>query len=185
MVGKFTLWLMYLSTVPNWVSMFQNSMGSSNIMSVTLQDHIFSMPWFLICKKCLSCSMWTIPYLGLHFKSHLPGCLFLKYTWSPTWKAGFFHAMVFWAVLNLSSSNVFLAIANANLCVSRFSITESGSPRKHFMGSNSWCSGRLGSYIYQEEWCFHSCQIWCYPVTGECLIQILVPVSGIFFRKLF
>ena len=43
---------------------------------------------------------------------------------------------------------------------------------------NIWVSS-----IYQEEWCFHSCQIWCYPVTGEYLIQILVPVSGIFFAK--
>ena len=117
--------------------MFQNSMGGSNIMSVTLQDHIFPAAWFSICKKCPLHSMQTILYLGLHFKFHLPGSLFLKYTRSPTWEAGFFHTMVFRAALNLFSSNVFFAIANANLCVSRFSIPESGSPRKHCIGSNS------------------------------------------------
>ena len=41
------------------------------------------------------------------------------------------------------------------------------------------------SSIYQEEWCFHSCQIWCYPVIGKYLIQVLVPASGIFFAKFF
>ena len=68
--------------------------------------------------------MQTILYPGLHFNSHLPGCLFLKLTWSPTWKAGLSHAIVFWVAVNLFSSNVFLAIANASLCVSRFNIPE-------------------------------------------------------------
>ena len=95
MVGKFAGWLMYLLALPNWVSMLENSMGGSNIISITLQDHIFPVAWFLICMKCPSCSMQKIPYLGLHFKSHLPGCLFLKYTQSPTWKTGFFYAIVF------------------------------------------------------------------------------------------
>ena len=151
MVGKFAGWLMYLPALPNWVSIFQNSMGCSNIISITLQDCIFPVAWFSIYMKCPSCSMWTILYLGLHFKSHLPGCLFLKYTRSPTWKAGFFHAVVFWAVLNLFSSNVFFAIASTNLCVSRFSIPESGSPRKCWMGSNSWYIGRLGSLAYTKK----------------------------------
>ena len=128
-----------------------NFMGGSNIMSTTLQDHIFPVAWFLICKKCPSHSMQTILYPSLHFKSHFVGWFFLKYTWSPTWKAGFFLAMVFWAVLNLFLSNVFFAIANANLCVSMFSILESGSPRKWYIGSNSWCSGRLGSLPYTEK----------------------------------
>ena len=64
-------------------------------MSVTLQDCIFPVTWFLICMKCLSHSMQTILYPGLHFKSHLPGCFFLKYTQSPTWKAGLSPAIVF------------------------------------------------------------------------------------------
>ena len=80
MVGKFAGWLIYLPVLLNWVSTSQNSMCGSNMISVTLQDHIFSVAWFLIWMKCPSCSMWTIPYPGLHFKSHLPGCLFLKYT---------------------------------------------------------------------------------------------------------
>ena len=84
MVGKSTGWLIYLPALLNWVSIFQNSMGGSSMISVTVQDHIFLVAWFLMCMKCPSCSMWTILYLGLHFKSHLPGCLFLKYTQSPT-----------------------------------------------------------------------------------------------------
>ena len=151
MVDKFAGWLIYLPALPNWVSIFQNSMGSSNMISDTLQVHIFPVTWFSIHMKCLSCSMQTILYPGLHFKSHLPDCLFLKYTQSPTWKAGFSHAIVFWAVLNLFSSNVFFAIANANLCVSRFSIPESGSPRKHCMGSSSWYKERLGSLPYTKK----------------------------------
>ena len=146
MAGKFAGWLIYLPALLNWVSTFQNSMGGSNMISVMLQDCIFLVAWFLIRMKCPSCSVWTILYLGLHFKSHLPGCLFLKYSWSPTWKAGFSCAMVFWAVLNLFSPNVFFAIANANLCVSRVSIPESGSPRKHCMGSNSWCRRGWGLF---------------------------------------
>ena len=88
-------------------------------MSVTLQDHIFPVTWFLICMKCPLHSMQTILYLGLNFKTHLPGCLFLKYTQSPTWMAGFL-------------SNDFFAIARANLC-----IPESGSAGNHYMCSSS------------------------------------------------
>ena len=56
------------------------------------------------------------------FKSHLPGCLFWKYAQSPIGKAGLSFAIFFWVALNLFSSNVFFAIAHANLCVSRFSM---------------------------------------------------------------
>ena len=69
MVGKYVGWLIYLPALLNWVSTSKNSIGSSSIMSVTLQDHIFPVAWFLICMKCLLCSMQTILYLGLHFKS--------------------------------------------------------------------------------------------------------------------
>ena len=51
--------------------------GGSSMMSLMLQDHIFPVAWFSMWMKC-PCSMWTILYQGLHFKSHLPGCLFLK-----------------------------------------------------------------------------------------------------------
>ena len=135
MVGKFAGWLIYLPALPNWVSTSQKSIGSSSIISVTLQDHIFLVAWFSICMKCPLHSMQTFLYLGLHFKSHLPDCLFLKYTWSPSWTAGLSLPTVFWAFLNLFSANVFFAIANANLQVSRFSISESGSPRKCCIGS--------------------------------------------------
>ena len=53
------------------------------MMSLMLQDCIFPVGWFSMWMKCQSHSMWTILYRGLHFKSHLPGCLFLKYTRSP------------------------------------------------------------------------------------------------------
>ena len=48
MVGKFAGWLIYLPALPNWVSTFHNSMGGSNMISVTLQDHIFPVAWFLM-----------------------------------------------------------------------------------------------------------------------------------------
>ena len=133
MVGRLVGWLIFLPTLPNWVSKFQKSIGGSRMISVTLQDHIFPVAWFLICMKCPLCSMWTILYLGLH----LPGCLFLKYTQSLIWKAGLSHVIVFWVAVNLFSSNVFFAIAKANLCVSKLSIPESGLPRKCCMGSSS------------------------------------------------
>ena len=151
MVGRLVGWLIYLPALLNWVSTFQNSISGSRMMSVTLQDCILPVAWFLLCMKCPSCSMQTILYLGLHFKSHLPGCLFLKYTQSPTWKVGLFLAIVFWVAINLFSSNVFFAIGRANLCVSRFSIPESGSPRKCCMGSSSWCKARLGSLPYTKK----------------------------------
>ena len=52
-------------------------------MSLMLQEHIFHVAWFSMWMKCTLHSMWTILYPGLHFKSHLPGYLFLKYTQSP------------------------------------------------------------------------------------------------------
>ena len=93
----------------------------------------FPVACFSICKKCPLHPMWTILYPGLHFKSHLPSCLFLKYMQSPILKDGGFLSMVFSAILNLFSSQVFFAMANANLCVSRFSILESGS-----LGNVAW-----------------------------------------------
>ena len=52
-------------------------------MSLMLQDHIFPVACFSMWMKCLLHSMQTILYPDLHFKSHFPGCLFLKYTESP------------------------------------------------------------------------------------------------------
>ena len=53
--------------------------------------------------------------------------------------------------LNLFSSNDFFVIAKAILCVSRFSIPDSGSPRKCCISSCSWCKGRLGSLLYTKK----------------------------------
>ena len=151
MVAKLAGWLTYLPALPNWVFTSQNCIGGSSIMSITLEDHVFPVAWLSKCLKCPSCSMQTILYPGLHFKSHLPGCLFLKYTWSPIWKAGLSLPIVFWAVLNLFSSNVYFAIAKANLCVFSFSIPESGPLRKLCIGSSSWCKGGLGSLLYAKK----------------------------------
>ena len=137
MVGRFAGWLIHFPALPNWVSMFQNSTGGSCTTSFILQDHTFSVAWFSMCRKYLSCSVWTILYLGLHLRSHLADCLFLKYTLSPILKEGGVLSMVFCVVLKQFSSNVFLAMANVSLCASRFSIPESGSPKNHCMGSSS------------------------------------------------
>ena len=48
-------------------------------MSVTLQDHIFPVAWFSICMKCPLCSLQTILYPGLHFKSLLQAVVFEIY----------------------------------------------------------------------------------------------------------
>ena len=123
--------------LPNCVSMFQSSTGSSRTTSFTLQDHTLPVAWFSICRKCPSCSIWTILCLGLHFRFHLLGCLFLKYTLSPILKEGGVLSRVFCAILKQFSSNVFLAMANVSQCTSRFSILESGSPKNCCMGSSS------------------------------------------------
>ena len=46
------------------------------MMSLTLQDQVFPVALFSMWMKFLLCSMQTILYPGLHFKSLLPGCLF-------------------------------------------------------------------------------------------------------------
>ena len=122
MVGWFAGWLINFLALPNWVSMFQNSTGGSSTTSFMLQDPTFPVAWFSICRKCPSHSIWTILYLGLHLRSHLLGCLFLKYTLSPILKEDDVLSRVFCAVLKWFSSKVFLVMANASLCASRFSI---------------------------------------------------------------
>ena len=52
---------------------------------------------------------------------------------------------------DLFSSRVFFGIANDSLCASKFSIPESGSPRKCGIGSNSWCKGKFGSHPYTKK----------------------------------
>ena len=137
-VGRFGRWLINFPALRNWVSIFQSSTGSSSTTSFTLQDCTFPVAWFSVCRKCPLCSIQTILYPGLHLRSHLPGCLFLKYTLSPILKEGGVLSMVFCAVLKQFSSNIFLAMANAGLCASKFSIPESGCPKNCCIGSNSW-----------------------------------------------
>ena len=137
MVGRFAGWLINFPALPNWVSIFQNSAGGSSTMSFTLQDCTFPVAWFSMCRKCLSCSVHTILYPGLHLRSHLPGCLFLKYTLFPILKEGCVWFMLFCAVLKWFSSKVFLAMANVSLWASKFIIPESGTPKNHCIGFNS------------------------------------------------
>ena len=51
MVGKLAGWLIYLPALLNLVSIFQNCIGGSRIMSVTLQDCTFPVAWILICME--------------------------------------------------------------------------------------------------------------------------------------
>ena len=138
MEGRFAGWLINFPALPNWVSIFHNSTGGSSTTSFTLQDHIFPVAWFLICRKCPSHSIQTILYQGLHLRSHLPDCLFLKYTLSPILKEGGVLSMVFCAVLKWFLCSIFLAMAKASLWASKFSIPESRSPKNCCIVSNSW-----------------------------------------------
>ena len=70
MVGRLVGWFMNFPALKNWLSMFHSLTVGSCTTYFTLQDQVFP--------ECLSCSIWTILYLDLHFKSHLPGCLFFK-----------------------------------------------------------------------------------------------------------
>ena len=137
MVGRFVGWLVNFPALPNWVSIIHNSTGGSSTKSFTLQDQTFPVGWFSIYRKCALHSVQTILYPGLHLRSHLPGCLFLKYTLSLILKVGGVLSMVFCAALKQFSSRVFLAMASASLWASKISSPESGSPTNHCIGSNS------------------------------------------------
>ena len=151
MVGRYTGWLMNFPALPNWVSIFHNSTGGSSTASFTLQDYTFPVAWFSVCRKCLSLSIWTILYPGIHLRSHLLSCLFLKYTLSPIVKVDGVLSMVLCAALKWFSSSIFLAMANPNLWASRLSIPESGSPKNHCIGSKSWWRGMFGSLPYTKK----------------------------------
>ena len=151
MVGRFKGQLINFWTLPNWMSIFHNSTGGSSTTSFTLQDHVFLVAWFSVCRKCPLCSIQTILYPGLHLRSHLLGCLFLKYTLSPILKVGGVLSMVLCAALKWFSSSIFLTVANMCLWASKFSIPESGSPKNHYIGSNSWWRGRFGSLPYTKK----------------------------------
>ena len=56
----------------------------------------------------------------------------------PILKEGGVLSMVFCAVLKQFLSSIFLAMAKVSLWASKFSIQESGSPKNHCIGSNSW-----------------------------------------------
>ena len=151
MVARFAGWLINFPALPNRVSIFQNLIGGSSTTYFILQDCTFLVAWFSMCRKCPLCSIPTILYTGLHLRSPLLGCLFLKYTLSPMLKEGGALSMVFCPVLKWFLSNIFLAMANASLWASNFSISESGSPKNHCIGSNSWWRGKFGSLPYTKK----------------------------------
>ena len=130
MVGKFAGWLTYLPALPNWVFTSQNSIGGSS-MSVTLQDCVFPVAWFLICMKCPLHSIQTVLYLGLHFKSHLPGCLFFE-IYTISYLAGWFVSC---HCLLSSFKSVFIYMFSLQL------------PRLIYVfpGSAYWIQGLLGN----------------------------------------
>ena len=68
-------------------------------MSFTLQDCTFPVAWFSYVESVHHTQFQTILYPGLHLRSHLPGCLFLKYTLSPILKEGGELSMVLCAAL--------------------------------------------------------------------------------------
>ena len=85
-VGKFAGWLMYLPGLPNCVLMFHNSTGSSITTSLILHHLVFLVAWFSMCRWCPSCSIWTIQYPGLHFRSHFLVVYFWNRLCCPFWK---------------------------------------------------------------------------------------------------
>ena len=125
MVGRFAGWLIHFLAQPDWVSIFHNSTGGSSTTSFMLQNHVFPVVWFSMCRKCPSHSIQTILYPGLHLRSHFLGCLFLKYTLSPILKEGDALSEVLCVILKWFLSKVFLAMPSASLWASRFSIPDS------------------------------------------------------------
>ena len=135
MLGKFAGWLMHLPALLNCVSIFQNFVG---------------VPRWCPSHYRIICSRW----LGFQYvrNVHHTQCrqfyilafILGPICWavcslcklSPILKDGGVQSMVFWAILNLLSSRVFFAIANASLFLG-FNILESGSPRR-CMGWVSW-----------------------------------------------
>ena len=76
----------------------------------------FPVAWFSMCRQCPLHSIQTILYPALHFKPHLPDCLFLKNTLSQILKLGRLQFVVLWACLNQFLLRVFLAMAGAMQC---------------------------------------------------------------------
>ena len=97
--------------------------------SCSLVLNMQKMSVMLNLDNSVSGSPLEIPFAGL-LVLEIYSITYLKRGWCVL-------PMVFCAVLKQFSSNVFLAMANASLCASRFSILESGSPRNHCMGCSS------------------------------------------------
>ena len=68
------------------------------------------MAWFQYAAGVHCAQIWTIMLPGLHLRSHLPGCLFLKYTLSPILKEGCILSMVFYAILKWFSLQLLMQV---------------------------------------------------------------------------
>ena len=114
--------------------------------------------------------MQTVLYLALHFRSHLPGCLFLKNTLSSTLKLGGVWFVVFWACLNWFSSRVFLGMASPRQCNSRYRHPELESPRNCCIGSSNWWSGKIGSLPQNRKTRLYSLCVACRVFVYACMV---------------
>ena len=106
MVGRFAGWLINFPALPNWVSIFQNSTGSSSTTSFKLQDCTFPVAWFSYTENVhhaqfgnsVSGSPLEVPFGRLFF---------LKYTLLPVLKEGGVLSRIFCAILRLMQVCVF------------------------------------------------------------------------------
>ena len=135
--GRLFGWLMNLLALPNSGFTSHSSLIGSRTTSLTLQDLIFPVAWFLMCRYHPSCSIRMILYPALHLRSHFPGVLFLKYTLSPTLNPDSALSVVLSALRNLLSSKYFLAMDSDSRCRSRHNNPESGSPKNLVSGWSS------------------------------------------------
>ena len=70
MVGRFVGWFMKFPALPNWVSIFCSSTGSSCTTFLTLQEWIFPVAWCLIW-GCCPLPVYKQSYTWLSISSHI------------------------------------------------------------------------------------------------------------------
>ena len=82
------------------------------------------------------------------------------------------------------SSKVLLVMASASLWASKFSIPESGSPKNHCIGSNSWWRGKFGSLLYTKKNGISAVAKLGVTVADKNLVDIFIPVWWVLFTEL-
>ena len=121
--------------------------------------------WVVWEQHLLLCMTWSSPWPGfqcagsVHCPQYEQYCIQVS-TLDPIFLVVYFLSrlchlvgkrVVFWTFLKWFLSIVFFTIASVNWWASMLSHPGSGSPRKHCMGSRSWCNGRLGSLAYKRK----------------------------------